>query len=100
MEFLLELGLSDNDIEEIKKNNDEAVLKNIVLNKDNVKQIVNYFKEIGVSDASIKDLFVLQIGMFHRTKDEIVSVFDEYELESIIKSLNYDVNTVDLIEFS
>ena len=33
-------------------------------------------------------MFVLQIGMFHRTKEEIVSVFDEYELESIIKSLN------------
>ena len=66
----------------------------------NVGIAETYFKEIGVSETAIRDLFVLQIGMFHRTKDEIVSVFDEYELESIIKSLNYDVNTVDLIEFS
>ncbi len=100
MEFLLKLGLSNQDIEEIKNHNDEAVLKNVVLNQENVKQIVNYFREIGVSEEAIKDLFVLQIGMFHRTKEEIESVFDEYELESIIKSLNYDVNTVDLIEFS
>ena len=100
MEFLLDFGLTNEDIEDIKKRNDEGVLRNVELNKNNVIEILKYFKEIGVSDASIKDLFVLQIGMFHRTKEEIVSVFDEYELESIIKSLNYDVNTVDLIEFS
>ena len=100
MDFLLEFGFSNEDIERIKEHNDEAVIKNIILNQENVKQIVRYFKEIGVSEDSIKDLFVLQLGMFHRTKDEIESVFDEYELESIIKSLNYDVNTVDLIEFS
>lgn len=100
MEFLIELGLNNKDIEEIIENNDSAVLKNVILNQDNVIQVVKYLKEIGVTDASIKDLFVLQIGMFHRTKEEIVSVFDEYELESIVKSLNYDVNTVDLIEFS
>ena len=100
MEFLLELGLTEKAIEEIKEKNDSAVLNNIVLNQKNVIEIVKYFKEIGVTDVSIKDLFVLQIGMFFRTKEEIVSVFDEYELDSITKSINYDVNTVDLIEFS
>lgn len=100
MEFLLELGFNSNDIDDITAHNDEAIIKNVVLNQENVKQIVNYFKEIGLTTETIKDLFVLQIGMFHRTKEEIESVFDEYELESIIKSLNYDVNSVDLIEFS
>ena len=100
MDFLLDLGLSKEDIEEIVARNDQGILYNVSLNKKNVIEIVKYFKEIGVSDSSIKDLFTLQIGIFHRTKDEIVSVFDEYELESIIKSLNYDVNTIDLIEFS
>ena len=100
MEFLLEFGLTDKDISDIEERNDEAVLKNVSLNKKNVIEIIKYLKEIGISDTSIKDLLVLQIGIFHRTKEEIVSVFDEYELDSIIKSLNYDVNTVDLIEFS
>lgn len=100
MEFLLELGLTSDDIEDIKLHNDDAVIKNVILNQNNVRKIVNYFNEIGLARETIKDLFVLQIGMFHRTKEEIESVFDEYELESIIKSLNYDVNTVDLIEFS
>lgn len=100
MEFLLKYGLTDNDLKEIEETVDASILKNIVLNQKNVEEIIKYLKEIGIGEFTIKDLFLRQIGLFHRTKSEIETVFDEYELESIIKSLNYDVNTVDLIEFN
>ena len=99
MDFLLNYGLDNNDIDEIIKNNDSSIIYNVILNKGNVLDVLGYLKEIGVSDSAVKDLFLRQIGIFFRTKDEIKSVFDEYEMDSIIKSLNYDVNTVDLIEF-
>jgi hypothetical protein len=100
MDFLLKYDMSSEDIEEITNRNDEAIIKNVSLNRDNVIEVIDYLLEVGVDKSVIKDLFVEQIGMFFRTKDEIADVFDEYEIESIIKSLNYDVNTVDLIEFS
>lgn len=100
MDFLYKYGLNDDDIKEITERNGEAIIKNISLNKDNVIAVIDYLLEVGINQNVIKDLFVQQIGMFFRTKDEIADVFDEYEIESIIKSLNYDVNTVDLIEFS
>ena len=100
MKFLLEYGLTNEDIEEIVNNNQESIIKNIELNKENVIKVINYLKEIGVGVNVLKELFIYQIGMFYRTKDEIQSVFDEYEIDSILKSMNYDVNTVDLIEFS
>ena len=100
MDFLLKYNITNEDINEITKRNDEAIIKNITLNKDNVIKVINYLLEVGVNETVIKELFVQQIGMFFRTKEEIADVFDEYEIESIIKSLNYDVNTVDLIEFS
>ena len=100
MEFLNNYGITNEEIEEIIKNNSESVIKNIELNKDNVVKVIDYLKEVGINTQVIKDLFIYQIGMFFRTKEEIQNVFDEYELDSIIKSLNYDVNTVDLIEFS
>ncbi len=100
MKFLLEYGLTNEDIEEIVNNNQESIIKNIELNKDNVIKVIDYLKEIGVGVNVLKELFIYQIGMFYRTKDEIKSVFDEYEIDSILKSMNYDVNTVDLIEFS
>ena len=62
--------------------------------------IIDYFKEAGINISVIKEMFIYQIGIFFRTKDEIKEVFDEYEMDSIIKSLNYDVNTIDLIDFN
>ena len=100
MNFLLDYGYLNDDIEEIVNHNSESIIKNIELNKNNVCRVMDYLKEIGVTESVIKELFVYQIGIFFRTKEEIQSVFDEYEMDSIIKSLNYDVNTVDLIEFS
>ena len=49
MDFLLDLGLSKEDIEEIVARNDQGILYNVSLNKKNVIEIVKYFKEIGVS---------------------------------------------------
>lgn len=100
MDFLLKYDITNEDIEEITNRNGESIIKNIELNKDNVIEVIDYLLEVGVNKSVIKDLFVEQIGMFFRTKEEIADVFDEYEMDSIIKSLNYDVNTVDLIEFS
>ena len=99
MDFLLEYGLIDADIEYVKKNNSETVLKNIEMNKQNVKKVIEYLLELGVTKESIRELFIHQIGIFHRTKKELEQVFDEYEIESIVKSLNYDVNTIDMVEF-
>ena len=99
MDFLLDYGLTEEDIELVKKNNTETVLKNIKMNKDNVKKVVDYLLELGITKDTLKELFIHQIGIFHRTKKELEQVFDEYEIDSIVKSLNYDVNTVDMIEF-
>ena len=100
MEFLLEYNLTNEDIEEIVNQNDEAIIRNVILNKEKVCEVIDYLTKVGIETKVIKDLFTEQIGMFFRTKEEISDVFDEYEIDSIIKSLNYDVNTVDLIEFS
>ena len=99
MDFLLEYELTNEDIDLIKSNNTETVLKNVEMNKDNVKKVIDYLLELGITKETLKELFIHQIGMFHRTKKELEQVFDEYEIDSIVKSLNYDVNTVDMIEF-
>lgn len=100
MEFLLQYDMTEEDIEEINNRNDISIIKNIVLNRKKVCEVIDYLIEVGIEKSVIRDLFLEQIGMFFRTKEEIRDVFDEYEIDSIIKSLNYDVNTVDLIEFS
>ena len=84
---------------EIVNNNCTNVINNIVLNKRNVISIVEYLLELGITLDTLRDLFINQIGIFFRTRAELERVFEEYEIDSIVKSLNYDVNTLDLIEF-
>lgn len=99
MDFLKKYNFTDNDIEEINANNHKSIINNIILNQKNVCDIVEYFSELGFEESTIKNIFVYQITVFHKTKKELIEAFDEYEMKSIINSLNFDVNTFDLIEF-
>lgn len=99
MEYLKEFGYSDLDIQDIVANNYEHIIENLILNQDNIKEIINYLTGIGLERTAIKEIFMYQVGLFFKTKNEITTSFDEYELDSIVKSLNYDVNNVELIDF-
>ena len=99
MEFLLDLGFTEYDIEIIKKYNFPYIIENLELNKENVIDILRYLFEIGIEPTTIKEIFMYQISLLFKTKEEIKSSFDEYELDSIVKSLNYDANNVELIDF-
>ena len=100
MEFLLKYNLTSIEVEEIEEMNSENTLRNIKMNLENVISIIDYLLGLGITTETLKELFIHQIGIFHKTKQEIEQVFDEYEIESIVKSLNFDVNTLDLIEFN
>ena len=71
----------------------------IEINQEKVLDIIEYLLSIGIEKNTIKELFMYQVGIFFKTRDEIKSSFDEYEIDSIVKSLNYDVNNVELIDF-
>ena len=99
MEYLKEIGFSDLDIKDILDNNYQHIIENLIVNQDNVLEIANYLLSIGIEKDTIKEIFMYQISLFFKTKKEIQVCFDEYELDSIVKSLNYDVNNVELIDF-
>ncbi len=99
MDFLKGLGFTDKDIQDIIQINYDYIKDSLVANQDNILEIINYLLEIGIEKNTIKEIFMYQVGLFFKTKEEIQTSFDEYELDSIIKSLNYDVNNIELIDF-
>ena len=99
MDFLNNYNFTKEDIELIEKSNTETVLNNVKMNAKNIIDVIEYLTSLGITKDTLRDLFIYQIGIFHRTKGELEQVFDEYEIDSIVKSLNYDVNTIDMIEF-
>ena len=99
MDFLKDLSFSESDINAIINCNDQNIIKNFELNQINVIEITRYLFEIGLNQSTIKELFMKQVNLFFKTLNEIKMTFDEYELDTIIKSLNFDVNNVELIDF-
>ena len=99
MELLLDLGFSELDIEQINKYNFPYIIENISINKENIITIIRYLFEIGIEKTTIKEIMMYQISLMFKTKEEIKTSFDEYELDSVVKSLNYDANNVELIDF-
>ena len=99
MDYLTKYNFTRNDIELIENSISETELKNVKMNAKNIMNVVEYLNSLGITKDTMRDLFIYQIGIFHRTKNELEQVFDEYEIESIVKSLNYDVNTIDMVEF-
>jgi hypothetical protein len=99
MDYMKEFGFSDLDIGEIVESNYQYVIDNLKLNEANIKSIVSYLLEIGIEKNTIKEIFKYQVNLFFKTVNEIKTSFDEYEIDSIVKSLNYDANNVELIDF-
>ena len=99
MNFLSDLGFSEYDIEKINEYNYPYIIENIELNKENVIEILRYLLEIGIEKTTVREIMMYQISLLFKTKEEIQKSFDEYELDSIVKSLNYDANNVELIDF-
>lgn len=99
MNYLLDLGFSENDIEQVEKFNYPYIMENLMVNKENIINIIKYLLEIGIEKTTIKEIMIYQVSLFFKTKEEIQISFDEYELDSIVKSLNYDANNVELIDF-
>ena len=99
MEYLKEFGFNELEIKEIIDNNSSNIIENLILNRESISDIIDYLIGIGLQKDAIKEMFMYQIGLFFKTKNEIKTSFDEYEIDSIVKSLNYDVNNVELIDF-
>ena len=99
MDFLKQLGYTEQDINDIKDYNYDYTLDNIILNKEKVEDIIEYLLSIGIERNTIKEIFMYQVGLFFKAKEKIKASFAEYEIDSIIKSLNYDVNNIELIDF-
>ena len=99
MDYLREFGYNDFDIKDIENYNYKNIIDNLVLNQSEVVDIIKYLFEIGLEKDTIKDIFQKQVNLFFKTKTEIKESFDEYEIDSIVKSLNFDVNNIEMIDF-
>ena len=92
MNFLLDLGIKQNTINSIKTKYDEGVIDNFRTEEDNVEEVINYFREIGIVD--IDNLLIFDLTIFTKDIDYVKECFNKHNLKEVVKSINEDITYI------
>lgn len=92
MNFLLDLGIKQNTINSIKTKYDEGVIDNFRTEEDNVEEVINYFREIGIVD--IDNLLIFDLTIFTKDIDYVKECFNKHNLKEVVKSINEDITFI------
>lgn len=92
MNFLLDLGIKQNTINSIKTKYDEGVIDNFRVEEDNVEEVINYFREIGIVD--IDNLLIFDLTIFTKDIDYVKECFNKHNLKEVVKSINEDITFI------
>ena len=92
MKFLLDLGIKENTINSIYTKYDEGVIDNFRVEEDNVEEVINYFREIGIVD--IDNLLIFDLTIFTKDIEYVKECFNKQNLKEIVKSINEDITNI------
>ena len=92
MNNLKELGINNNTIERIINNNSESIIFTIENNIENIREIINYMKQIGI--YNIDELLVYEIDYFLL---DINILKEKINNQEIIDNINNDCTYIEKI---
>ena len=92
MNFLLDLGIKQNTINSIKTKYDEGVIDNFRVEEDNVEEVINYFREIGIVD--IDSLLIFDLTIFTKDIDYVKECISKHNLKEVVKLINEDITYI------
>jgi len=95
IDFLIDFGISNSTVESLKNNNSDSVLYSLKTNELEIEKILNYFREIGITD--IDELLIHQMEVFFKTYREIKNVFSRYDLLQLVAFINDDISNIGLL---
>ena len=89
MNYLSDLGFSEEVIEIIEENFSKGSLEALKEGKDNVLQNINYLRELGVSNYI--DAFIKFYNMFLLDNKVFDGIFSKYDKEDLIAKLEKNI---------
>lgn len=93
MEFLLNYGFNENDINDVKELNQQFVNEKIDEYKELVIKNIEFLKELGVNNYPV--IFKRHTEMFLMDDDAFAEIFKKYDRQDLIIKLQ---NNPDLVE--
>ena len=96
IDFLNECNININTINEMKKKY-PAELFDLNCNKEEIVQIIDYLRNIGITN--IDDLLLNKTSLFFKSKELVEQKFMKYDLSLIVNQINEDYEKIDKILF-
>lgn len=93
IDFLIISGIKSQTIEKIKEN--PSNVYDLQVNKEECIKIITFLRLIGIND--IDGLLLNSLGLFFKTKDEVVELFYKYNIQQLVNAINQDINNIDII---
>lgn len=88
LEFLKEYHITEEEIDDIQKNNSMETIHSLSIIESKVKETMNYLESIGIEVLPI--LWKNHINIFFLTEQELKNLFEPYELKELIAMINLE----------
>ena len=95
MEYLENLGISNEMIDELKDNTPEKLLNLLETNEKLVSANINYLRELGIE--KYPEILVRYPDMFLMDNSNFTEIFAKYEVADLIDKINKNVGIVEFL---
>ena len=92
MNFLKDYNLNENEIEKIKNNYPKSLISSIIYKKENVINMLNFFKE---KEFDIKKILFNRLDLFLIDYKILKDKINKYNNIDIISALKEDISLID-----
>ena len=93
IDFLIISGIKKQTIDKIKE--ESLNVYDLSINKEECIKIITYLKIIGLKN--IDEILLNNIGLFLKTKDEIVELFSKQDINHLVNLINENVSNIDIL---
>lgn len=90
IDFLIISGIRKQTIKKLNENPPDVY--DLSVNKEECIKIITYLKLIGIKN--IDDLLLNSLGLFFKTKDEVVQLFTKKGVQQMVELINLDVSNI------
>lgn len=95
MKFLEKFGFEKKDIEKLKENSSNTIIKELEAHKKLVSKNLEYLNKVGVTNLT--EIFINYHDMFLMDNSNFIEIFNKYEPESLIEKLAKDVRIMEYL---
>ena len=89
MQFLLEKGFTQELIDKLTLKYDEGILDVFQIEKRNVMDVIDFFRQIGIEN--IEELMLFRIELFTKDVEEVKEIFDDEHVHEMVQEINEDI---------